>query len=298
YEDGDTDNTFIDNVLNAWNYFAFDHLSKMATHLNESYPDLNYFSESVNFGRLADSIKENYHKTFYSKDIKRYIDGLNSSHAAFHSSFMPVVFGLVQKNIRDDIASYLITRDMDCGVFGSQFYLWSLYKLNQGDKALELILSKDKNSWYNMIYGLKAANTCEAWDPSGKADMSKSHAWGSSAGNMIQRGLMGINPLEPGFKKISIKPQTGNLKYANIDLPTIKGKVSVNVFWSSNTYNVEVNIPANVTAKVFIRKLENKGTEVEVDGRIVNGNLDEDGEFIVFDNVGSGFHTFKRELLN
>ncbi|UCE08588.1 MAG: hypothetical protein JSW07_11420, partial [bacterium] len=116
YEDGDTDNTFIDNVLNAWNYFAFDHLSKMATHLNESYPDLNYFSESVNFGRLADSIKENYHKTFYSKDIKRYVDGLNSSHAAFHSSFMPIVFGLVQKNIRDDIASYLITRDMDCGV--------------------------------------------------------------------------------------------------------------------------------------------------------------------------------------
>ncbi len=296
YEDGITDNTFIDNVLNGWNYYALDHLSKMAANLDVYYPDENYSSESIKFSNLAKGIKENYNKTFYRENISRYADGLNSSHAAFHSSFFPIFFDLVPNDLKVDITNYLVTRNMDCGVFGSQFYLWSLYKLNQGAKALELIVSKDKNSWYNMIYRLNAANTCEAWDPSGKADMSKSHTWGSSAGNIIQRGVMGINPLEPGFKKISIKPQTGNLKFANIDFPTIKGKVSVNVFWSSNTYNVEINIPANTTAKVFIQKGENDGTEVEVDGGIVNGNLDEEGEFIVFDNVGSGFHTFKRIL--
>ena len=111
---------------------------------------------------------------------------------------------------------------------------------------------------------------------------------------MIQRGLMGINPLEPGFKKISIKPQTGNLKFAKIDFPTINGKVSVNVFKSSDAYNIEINIPANTTAKVYVRKMENTGTEVEVDGRTINGDLDKDGKYIVFDNVGSGFHTFRR----
>ena len=298
YEDADPDNKFIDNVLNVWNYFAFDRLSKMAANLDASYPDQGFYSESVNFASLAKNIKENYNKTFYKENIKRYVDGFKSSHAAMHSSFMPIVFDMARKDIRYDIASYLVTRNMDCGVFGSQFYLWSLYKLNQGTKALDLIVSKEKNSWYNMIYKLKAANTCEAWDPSGKPDMSKSHSWGSSAGNMIQRGLMGINPIEPGFKKISIKPQIGNLKFANIDFPTIKGKVSVNVFFSSNTYNVEINIPANTTAKVFIEKMGNKGIEVEVDGRIVDGNLDKDGEFIMFDNVGSGFHTFKRTLLH
>ena len=109
---------------------------------------------------------------------------------------------------------------------------------------------------------------------------------------------MGINPLEPGFKKISIKPQTGNLDYAHIDVPTIKGKVSVKVFWSEDTYNIEINIPANTTAKVFIRKMESKGTEVEVDGEIVNGILDEDNKNIVIDNVGSGFHTFRRARSN
>ena len=294
YEDRDSDKTFIDNVINSWNYFSYDHLSKMAAYLNVFYPNMGFDAEKIRLHKIAEAIKENYNKTFYSKNFKRYIDGFNSPHAAMHSSFMPIDFNMVQENLRDDIAGYLASRKMDCGVFGSQFYLWSIYKLNLGSKALELIVSKATNSWYNMIYRLSAADVCEAWDPSGKSDMSKSHAWGSSAGNMIQRGLMGINPNEPGFKKISIKPQIGNLKYANINFPTIKGKVSVNVFRSSDTYKIKVSIPPNTTAKVFVRRMKNTGTEVEVDGKIVNGNLDKDGKFIVFDNVGSGAHTFRK----
>jgi alpha-L-rhamnosidase len=298
YEDGNPDNTFIDNVLNGWNYYAFDHLAKMAANLDQAYPGQNYFSESSKLGKLAESIKDNYNNAFYSKKIKRYVDGLNASHAAFHSSFFPIFFGLVENEVKDDISSYLETRKMDCGVFGSQFYLSSLYTLNQGSKALELITSKDKNSWYHVMHELHAANTTEAWDPSGKPDMSKSHTWGSSAGNMIQRGLMGINPLEPGFKKISIRPQTGELEYANIDFPSIKGTISVDIALNPNSYNVEINIPANTTAKVFIKKMRNNDTEVEVDGKIARGKLDEDGEFIMFDNIGSGHHTFIRSLVD
>jgi hypothetical protein len=269
----------------------------MATILDEYYPNLNYHSESLKFAKFAKAIKNNYNKTFYKNDIKRYVDGLNSKHAAMHSSFMPIVFDLVKEKHEDDIANFLLSRGMDCGVFGSQFFLWSLYKLNLGEKALELIVSKDNNSWYNMIYNLQAANTCEAWNPSGKPDMSKSHSWGSSAGNMIQRGLMGINPIEPGFKKISIKPQIGDLKYAKMDLPTIKGNVSVKVSIDSILYNVSINMPANTFAKVFIQNFGNINTKVEVDGIITKGILDQDGEYIIFDNIGSGYHTFKRVLM-
>jgi len=296
YEDDNSSNIFIDNVLNAWNYYAYDHLAKMAVNLNASYPKRGFDSEHIEFANLAEAIKDNYNRTFYGSNIKRYVDGLNSSHAAMHSSFMPVFFDMVPGDYKNDIANYLESRNMDCGVFGSQFFLWALYKLNKGEKALELITSKNKNSWYHVIHDLKAANVTEAWDPSGKPDMSKSHAWGSSAGNIIQRGLMGINPIEPGFKKISIKPQTGDLEFANIDLPTIKGKVNVNVFFSSNTYNVEINIPANTTAKVYIKKMGNESAEVEVDGKILKGTFDEDREYVVFDNVGSGFHSFKRTI--
>jgi len=293
YEDGDESNLFIDNVLNAWNFFAYEHLAKMAFHLDTFFPDEHFKSENKHFRKIAQAIRENYHNTFYRQDLQRFADGYNSAHAAMHSSFMPVALDMVTTDIADDLASYLESRDMDCGVFGSQFYLWSLYKLNRGNKALDLIVSTKKNSWYNMIYNLKAANVCEAWDPSGKPDMSKSHAWGSSAGNMIQRGLMGINPLEPGFNKISIKPQTGHLEFARIEVPTIKGKVCVQVTQTSDIYEVQVNIPVNTLAKVYLKQMNPSRTEVEVDGKMTNGIPDKNDEYIVIDNIGSGLHTLK-----
>jgi alpha-L-rhamnosidase len=291
---GNTSGEYTDNIINAWNYIAYHHLSLMAHVLSKYFTKVEYKSESLRFSDIANAIRINYNQSFLNNDLKRYVDGLNSSHAAFHSSFMPVVFDMVPQKFLVDIADYLATRNMDCGVYGSQFFLWALYNLNKGDRALELITSTGKNSWYNMIYNLNAANTCEAWDPSGKDDMSKSHAWGSSAGNIIQRGLMGINPLEPGFKKISIKPQIGNLEFAKMKFPTIKGTIEVNVYNYPDSYNVEVNIPANTTAKVFVKKINKKDNAIEVDGNLIKGEADESGEFIIIDNVGSGLHLFKR----
>jgi alpha-L-rhamnosidase len=292
------DRSFIDNIINAWNYFSTDHLAKFATILHENYSEQEYLNESIEFKNLSNKIKTNYNNFFYSKDLMRYVDGHNSDHASFHSSFMPIVFDLVPVEQIDDISSYLMTRDMDCGVFGSQFFLWSLYKINQGPKALSLITSDSRNSWYNMIYRLGAANTCEAWDPSGKPDMSKSHTWGSSAGNMIQRGLMGINPVTPGFTKISIKPQIGNLNFAELKCPSIKGSIYVRVFSDENSYKIEAEIPDNTTAVMIIKNYGGDDTLVEVDGAIIEGIAVENGEFIKIDNIGSGLHSFKRAIAN
>ena len=55
---------------------------------------------------------------------------------------------------------------------------------------------------------------------------------------------------------------------------------------SSSLYTIKINIPANTKAKVYVRKYNNNGTTVKVNG--VNKKGTEEGEFIVFDNVGSG----------
>ena len=119
----------------------------MAAHLEANFPNEQYCLERKSFQKIAQAIKQNYHNTFYKPDLKRYVDGYNSSHTAMHSSFMPVALDMVAPDIENNLASYLESRDMDCGVFGSQFFLWSLYKLNQGDKALSLITSNSKNSF-------------------------------------------------------------------------------------------------------------------------------------------------------
>jgi hypothetical protein len=39
--------------------------------------------------------------------------------------------------------------------------------------------------------------------------------------------VLGVAPLEPGFKKVSIRPQLGGLKYVKGTVPTVAGPVTV-----------------------------------------------------------------------
>ena len=285
---------FADNVLNAWNYYAVDKLALIAEHLDSHYPREGFRAEKRRFNKLARSIKKGYNRSFFNRTTGKYVDGKHSLHSAFHSSFYPVSLGLVQEDQLPTLSKYLHSRNMDCGVFASQFFLDALYDLNFGDKALDHLLSREKNSWYHVIYEMKAANTTEAWDASGKPDMSKSHAWGGAAGNIIQQGLMGITPIDPGFNKISIKPQIGSLEHASIRFPTIKGSVIVKVISSSDYYELEVNIPANTTAIVSVPMFNNASKAIQLDGVLVQGKLDGSGQFIQYDGLGSGPHVIRR----
>ena len=57
-----------------------------------------------------------------------------------------------------------------------------------------------------------------------------------------------------------------------------------------------LTIPDNVTAKVCVPKCGIAGTSVIVDGIKIKGI--EEGNYIYFENIGSGVHTFERGLNN
>ena len=102
---------------------------------------------------------------------------------------------------------------------------------------------------------------------------------------------MGVQPLKPAFSKISIKPQPGNLDWATLDMPTIKGTIHVDFQQQPDIFfKLNINIPANTTAKVYLPRLtENK--EVIFDGQKQEAKAE--GKFLYIDNVGSGDHTFE-----
>ena len=100
---------------------------------------------------------------------------------------------------------------------------------------------------------LGSTMTLEAWDAKYKANLTWNHAWGSAPANIIARKLMGIEPLEPGYKKVLIRPQTGNLSKAMIRVPTLRGPVSLECLKSpTNGERMIVTIPANTIAEVHL----------------------------------------------
>jgi hypothetical protein len=177
-------------------------------------------------------------------------------------------------------------------VYGAQYLLDGLYAADRGQAALELMRSTGPRSWWNMMQEGSTVSM-EAWSIADKSNLDWNHAWGAAPANIIPRQLMGVMPLEPGFKKIQIKPQIGDLEFASLTMPTVRGPVSVSVEQSALSDRYVIEIPANTTAKVYISTNAIPGNTVNVDGIDMQG-VTSDG-FIVFDDIGSGEHTFIKE---
>lgn len=110
-----------------------------------------------------------------------------------------------------------------------------------------MMTSGDIRSWYNDIRA-GSTITMEAWDDSFKPNQDWNHIAGAAPGNAIPFGLMGITPLEPSLSRVAIRPQPGNLEWAEITVPTIRGSISVSI----RKGRMEVTIPANMTAEIYL----------------------------------------------
>jgi hypothetical protein len=104
--------------------------------------------------------------------------------------------------------------------------------------------------------------TTEAWDEEFKPNLTWNHAWGSAPANIIPRRLMGIEPLEAGFKRFSIVPQPSNLKDIALTVPTINGSISsdlkVNGSGKQSSWTMKVIVPGNTEAELWLPSSFNK----------------------------------------
>jgi alpha-L-rhamnosidase len=64
---------------------------------------------------------------------------------------------------------------------------------------------------------------------------------------------IGDDPAGPGFKKIIIRPQpAGDLTWARASYDSIRGKITSDWKHAAGKFTLNVTIPANTTATVFI----------------------------------------------
>lgn len=290
YRDG-YDFTEYNTVVNAFNYKSLELLARIADVLNLP-------QDAEQFRERADRSQNAINSLLLSDESGIYIDGLDSAHSAAHANFFPAAFGLVPAENRKSVAEFLIAKKMACSVYGSQFMLDGLYNLNRGDAALGLMLSKETNSWHHMLEDLNATIVTEAWDPAGKPNMSFAHPWASAPVNVIPRRLFGIQPIEPGYRKFQVAPQAGSLKNASIDVPTIRGTIKASFRQDSQSFELELTVPANTTAAVRLPSGGPQPAEIRIStvghenkGDAGRSLVVEDG-YVLVENVGSGTHRF------
>jgi hypothetical protein len=278
------------SVVNAFYYRSLVLMGKMAKAVNN-------LADADLFEQKAQKVKTIFNTQFFDPKKGSYIDGIGSQHSSIQSNLFPLAFGLVPADKEKGVVKYIKSKGMACGVYAANFLMEGLYNANEGQYGLDLLTSETDRSWMNMIR-TGSTMTTEAWDVKYMPDlMGWSHAWSASPAHIIPRKLMGIEPAEPGFGKISFKPQPGNLTQATLKLPTIRGVVLCSFKQEAGvSFELNITIPANTTAKVSLPEMGEKNS-LTMDGQPVLAPSVELSRIIIED-VSSGSHLFRVQKVN
>ncbi len=287
-DSGETDGfvfTDYNTVVNAYHNKALQAMSVMAEIIGEK-------EESKYYAKRAEDHKKAFNKLFFDTDKGYYNDGIDTDHSALHSNMFALTFGLVPEEHVKTVTDFVKSRGMSCSVYGSQHLLDAVYAGENAAYGLELLTATHDRGWAHAIYDVGTTITLEAWDNKYKPNQDWNHAWGAAPANIIPMRLMGIEPLEPGFEKLRIKPQPADLNWATIIHPTIKGDVRLSFKNKpGESFVMNVNLPANTVGEVWI-PLSGEGNFVlKMNGEMVKAQKIR--KFLVVENVGSGQNIFE-----
>lgn len=107
---------------------------------------------------------------------------------------------------------------------------------------------------------IKNAARIDEITPEGKIDVHKSygkfcyqkhrhslcHGWASGPASFMSRYVLGVKILEPGCKKVQIKPQLGNLEFARGTFPTPYGNIEIEHEKVGEKVISKINAPSEI----------------------------------------------------
>lgn len=262
--------TDYNTAVNAMHYGAVKYMVRIAKALGNK-------ADAAFFESYAEEFLAVFNSSFFDRSKGIYRDGLGTDHCSLHANMFPLLFGMVPDGNRDGVLEFIRSRGMACSVYGAQFLLDALYEAGDAEYALSLLNSTSLRSWYNMIrFG--STITMEAWDPVFKPNLDLNHAWGAAPANIIQFRLVGVRPLEPGFRRVAIRPQPASLRHFKSVVPSPRGSIGVemdNVPGESVT--ARISIPAGVKAEVSLPMEAEGAAALKVNGRPCRSSVSADG---------------------
>ena len=242
--------------------------------------------DASEFEKKASGVREAFNHVFFDSTRGLYVDGEGSRHASLHANLFAIAFGLAPKERASKVADFLQSKGMACSVYGAQYLLEALFAAGRDDYAVSLICARTQRSWWHMIES-GSTMTWEAWDAQFKKNLTWNHAWGAAPANLLSRYVLGVRPLEPGYRKILIAPQPGRLQWIRGKVPTAVGTVQVDVI-NAPVFRLTLDLPSGgkTTAVVPARK----AGEVLLDGTPAPVSARESGFSV---EVPSGRHVIE-----
>ncbi|MBR9999713.1 MAG: alpha-L-rhamnosidase, partial [Cyclobacteriaceae bacterium] len=122
---------------------------------------------------------------------------------------------------------------------------WRYWALAKGNR-MDVVINELRNIWAAMP-SVNLNNTLqENWDVHPDSGSQWSHCPVAPL-YLIYMGLLGLHPLSPGFGKIKIKPQLGDLSSARIVAQTVQGPVHFESQGITGNRKIIIHLPVKMT---------------------------------------------------
>jgi len=206
----------------------------------------------------AERIKRAVQKNLKNKKKRIFMDcrknGKLSSHTSEQTNSCAVLLDIAEKEdfpyIRRNVFKNKKVKRIVCG-FMKFYAVEALFKMGYGTEALDEI----RNYWGRMIE--RGATTLwEAFDPETPEGLlpgktwSLCHAFSAGPNFSLPFHIFGIEILEPGMKKIRLKPNLFDLEWARGKIPTPFGSIEVKLERKGGRIKCDVKAPAGVSVIV------------------------------------------------
>jgi alpha-L-rhamnosidase len=147
---------------------------------------------------------------------------------------------------------------LSTGFVGTRHLMSVLSKFGRTDVAYRLLLQETYPSWlYTVRMG--ATTIWERWNsilPDGRIHEpgmnSFNHYAFGCVGEWLFGVVAGIAELEPGFRRILIRPHPDGLDFVRASYESVRGRIGVEWRKEGDRFHLLVTIPANTTALVYV----------------------------------------------
>ncbi|MBQ8718022.1 MAG: family 78 glycoside hydrolase catalytic domain [Clostridia bacterium] len=270
----DTVGAHFNTVYNAFYFAVLSDMEFIAKELGRE-------NDRRDYRAAKEALREAMLTHLYDEEMGAFRDGLTIDgtpidHYAQHATVFPLYAGVCEPHaIADACARFIIGQgDIRTSVYGAYFLMEALYGAGFGNYATALLADDGStpgvHSWAASLAAKDITLAPEAWYVEEKGNMTFSHPWGSAPASLIARCMFGIQPTSPGFRTFRIRPLIGDLAYASIRIPTVKGTIRVSLGQNSEAYEAEVTIPANTVADIYLPVLPGGTETLFLNDRVAN----------------------------
>jgi len=217
-------------------------------------------SDAASYGLLFTNIRSAFQANFVASDGTVGSDSQGGYALALGFNLLtPTQTAMVQIKLAAAVSAH--GGNPSSGMVTTHLLLPALTSIGRNDLAYQMLEKTNYPSW-GFEVGVGATTVFELWNSvnadgtvniSEDAMNSLNHANFGACAEWFYRDILGIDLLQPGFRKISIAPQLGGgLTSAQGDYDSIQGPISNAWAYVSNTVNMTVSIPPNTTAQISV----------------------------------------------